>query len=147
MAWTTDDLGRLSTAEIYDITLSSGPRKALQTDIGNEGFWSDVGFHALAHSFSRAPTHRLNVLMGNGKRVGNGLPNLNGGAYKSQFENRIRDAVRRGDTVDAMVEPVYFSPNSSARPDQFRTSYRVNGGDWIEHTFDNVSCTSRPTAP
>ena len=88
-----------------------------------------AGNHLIADSLD-GPTVRLNVVPGNGKPIGDGLPNLNQGAYK-QFENEVRElASTPGNKVEIVVEPRYSASNTTNRPDQFIASYRVNGGDW-----------------
>jgi hypothetical protein len=134
-SWTTDARGRVSVAEGL-VTLGPGGRNSrLQTQIGNQGASTDVGFHLIADSFN-GPTNRLNVVPGNGVRLGPAEPNLNQGAWK-RFENQIRSLVRNGDTVDVVIEAVYNPGNTSTRPDLFRASYRIDGGDWLTRDFLN----------
>ncbi|RZF65153.1 hypothetical protein EWE75_07220 [Sphingomonas populi] len=136
-AYTTDAKGRVSTAE-GTIGLSATGRNdnALQSQIGHEGRSSDVGFHLIADRFG-GQTNRLNVVPGNGKPIGDGLPNLNTGAYK-RFENTVAEiAAQPGNKVEVKIEAKYDSANASTRPDDFVASYRVNDGKWRTQSFVN----------
>lgn len=134
--WTTDGQGRVATAE-GKVELAPMGRNdpKLQTAIGNEGKTTDVGFHLIADRFG-APTNRLNVVPGNGKPIGDGLPNLNNGAYK-QFENNLATLRAEGKAVDMRVHAQYNPGNTSARPDAFVAEYRVDGGRWVSQKFIN----------
>lgn len=133
--WTTDDQGRVVRAE-GQISLDPAGRNDpdLQTDIGNEGRQSDVGFHVIADRFG-ALTNRLNVVPGNGAPIDDGLPNLNNGAYK-EFENTIAELAEDHDVL-ARISPSYDPGNTTNRPDLFIVEYRVDGGAWIEDEFVN----------
>ncbi|MEG3175300.1 DNA/RNA non-specific endonuclease [Sphingomonas sp. RB3P16] len=136
-AYTTDAGGRVSSAE-GQISLAPAGRNdnALQTQIGHEGKPTDVGFHLIADRFG-AQTNRLNVVPGNGKPIGDGLPNLNTGAYK-RFENTVADiAAQPGNRVEVKIRAEYGDSNATNRPDQIIGSYRVNGGKWREQSFVN----------
>lgn len=134
--WTTDDQGRVIRAEgRVDLEPVGRNDPQLQRDIGNEGRTTDVGFHVIADRLG-GPTNRLNVVPGNGKPIGDGLPNLNNGEYK-RFENELARLAEAGHEVDMRVLPEYNPGNTSNRPDAFVAEYRVDGGDWIDQTFLN----------
>ncbi|RVT93305.1 DNA/RNA non-specific endonuclease [Sphingomonas crocodyli] len=136
-AYETDALGRVKTSE-GTISLDAAGRNDpdLQTSIGHEGKKTDVGFHIIADRFG-GQTNRLNVVPGNGKPTGDGLPNLNNGAYK-QFENTVgKLAENPANTVEIRIEANYATGNASNRPDSFEASYRVNGGVWMTQNFVN----------
>lgn len=134
--WTTDDLGRIQRAEgKVDLTPLGRNDSKLQTQIGNEGRETDVGFHIIADRFN-APTNRLNVVPGNGKPIGDGLPNLNNGAYK-RFENTVAELREQGKTVEVRVSAEYNPGNLSSRPDSFVAEYRVGTGRWVKQEFVN----------
>lgn len=128
--WSTDAQGRTieagGTVKVQEFGRNNPP---LQQEIGHEGRSTDVGFHLIADSLD-GPTVRLNVVPGNGKPIGDGLPNLNQGAYK-RFENTVRDlASDPANKVEVRIEPRYSAGNATNRPDEFIASYRVNGGKW-----------------
>ncbi|MEP7041730.1 MAG: DNA/RNA non-specific endonuclease [Dokdonella sp.] len=134
--WTTDAQGRVTRAEgKVDLAPTGRNHPTLQTRIGNEGRDSDVGFHLIADRFG-GPTNRLNVVPGNGKPIGDGLANLNNGAYK-RFENEIANLRAGGHEVEMRVSPQYNPGNVSSRPDRFVAEYRTDGGRWITHKFPN----------
>lgn len=136
-SYTTDAQGRVTTAE-GKISLDPVHRNDpdLQAQIGNEGRDTDVGFHLIADRFG-GQTNRLNVVPGNGMPTGDGLPNLNTGAYK-RFENSVAKlAENPANRVEVKIETRYDAGNASTRPDEFVASYRVNGGQWRTQTFDN----------
>jgi len=134
--WTTDDQARVIRAEgRVDLEPVGRNDAGLQRDIGNEGRATDVGFHIIADRLA-GPTNRLNVVPGNGKPIGDGLPNLNNGEYK-RFENELARLAGEGHEVDMRVSPQYNPGNTSNRPDTFVAEYRVDGGDWIDQTFPN----------
>jgi hypothetical protein len=134
--WTTDDQARVIRAEgRVDLNPVGRNDPGLQTSIGHEGRPTDVGFHVIADRLG-GPTNRLNVVPGNGKPIGDDLPNLNNGAYK-RFENELARLADQGHQVDMRVMPEYNPGNTSNRPDRFVTEYRVDGGDWIDQTFIN----------
>ncbi|QJU59880.1 hypothetical protein HL653_20945 [Sphingomonas sp. AP4-R1] len=136
-SYTTDDKGRVSTAEGQvglDATGRNDPK--LQAEIGHEGKSTDIGFHIIGDRFG-AQTNRLNVVPGNGKPIGDGLPNLNQGAYK-KFENTVATlAENPKNKVEVRIEARYGADNATTRPDGFQASYRVNGGAWRTQTFVN----------
>ncbi len=134
--WTTDDQARVIRAEgRVDLEPVGRNDAGLQREIGNEGRATDVGFHVIADRLA-GPTNRLNVVPGNGKPIGDGLPNLNNGDYK-RFENELARLAEAGHDVDMRVSPQYNPGNTSSRPDAFVAEYRVDGGDWIDQTFPN----------
>lgn len=134
--WSTDELGRIERAEgKVDLTPLGRNDSKLQAAIGNEGRATDVGFHLIADRFN-APTNRLNVVPGNGKPIGDKLPNLNNGAYK-RFENTIADLRAKGSEVEIRVSAEYNPGNLSNRPDTFIAEYRVDGGRWVNQEFAN----------
>jgi hypothetical protein len=135
-SWTTDARGRPIVAE-GRVELTPAERDAaLQEQIGKEGAPTDVGFHLIGDRFN-GPTNRLNVVPGNGKPLGDGLPNLNQGAYK-RFENQIAKlAADPHNAVDVRVMSRYDAGNLTTRPDEFAVAYRVNDGRWIEREFVN----------
>jgi hypothetical protein len=136
-SYTTDAKGRVSSAE-GQIKLEPTGRNdpSLQADIGHEGKKTDIGFHIIGDRFG-AQTNRLNVVPGNGKPIGDGLPNLNQGAYK-KFENTVAGlAEKPGNKVEVRIEAKYGTDNATSRPDSFQASYRVNGGAWRTQTFVN----------
>ena len=138
--WTTDGQSRVIRAEGkvgLDPVGRNDPK--LQTQIGHEGYDTDVGFHLIADSFG-GPTNRLNVVPGNGKPLADGTKNLNTGAYGHQFEGQIRSLKREnpGLKIEMRVEPQYDAGNLGSRPDEFIASYRTEGGKWIEYEFDNI---------
>lgn len=138
--WTTDGEGRVIRAE-GQVSLDPVGRNdpKLQTQIGHEGYHTDVGFHLIADSFG-GPTNRLNVVPGNGKPLADGTRNLNTGAYGHQFEGQVRALKREHPDlkIEMRVEPQYDAGNHSNRPDEFIASYRAEGGKWIEYEFDNI---------
>lgn len=133
--WTTDEQGRVIRVE-GRIELDPVGRNDpdLQSDIGNEGYETDVGFHLIADRFA-GQTNRLNVVPGNGFPTGDGLPNLNNGAYKD-FENTLA-ALAEDHDVEVRITPVYDRGNDTNRPDSIIVEYRVDGGRWIEDEFVN----------
>ncbi len=136
-SYTTDARGRVATSE-GQISLTPTGRNdpALQRDIGREGRPTDIGFHLIADRFGGL-TNRLNVVPGNGRPIGDGLPNLNQGAFK-RFENRVAElAGQPGNTVEVRIRTEYDAANISNRPDNIVGAYRVNGGRWIEQGFVN----------
>ena len=136
-AFETDAQGRIAKASgAVDLTPVARNDPDLQRAIGNEGRSTDVGFHLIADRFA-GWTNRLNVVPGNGAPIGDGLPNLNNGAY-TRLENQIeRLAQIPGNRVEIKIEPLYAAGNTSNRPDEFVASYRVNDGRWYTSTFDN----------
>jgi DNA/RNA non-specific endonuclease len=136
-SYTTDARGRVSTSE-GQISLTPTGRNDpdLQRTIGQEGRSTDIGFHLIADRFG-GQTNRLNVVPGNGRPIGDGLPNLNQGAFK-RFENRVADlAAQSGNRVEVRVRTEYDASNLTNRPDNIVGAYRVNGGRWIEQGFVN----------
>ncbi|MCG8317040.1 MAG: DNA/RNA non-specific endonuclease [Pseudomonadales bacterium] len=142
--WTTDDRGRVTSAE-GTVDLTNHQRQTTDgvttTTIGREGITGDIGFHLIGNQFN-GPINRVNVVPGNGRPVdlpdGTHLSNLNQGRYASEFENRIRElASDPNNTVEIRIEPIYRRGNDTMRPDEFFTAYRVNGGDWVENSFMN----------
>jgi hypothetical protein len=135
-SWTTDAKGRTIEAEGQVELTPAGRDGTLQKEIGKEGEPTDVGFHLIGDRFN-GPTNRLNVVPGNGKPLGDGLPNLNQGPYKT-FENQIAKlAADPHNTVEVRIRPQYDPGNLTNRPDEFAVGYRVNGGKWMEREFTN----------
>jgi DNA/RNA non-specific endonuclease len=65
----------------------------------------------------------LNVVPGNGKPLGDGLPNLNQGPYKT-FENRIAKlAAGPRKTVEVRIRPQYNASNLTSRPDEAELAF------------------------
>lgn len=85
LSWTTDKLRRTVRVTGRAALNKVGRNDALQRQIGKEGKDGDVGFHLVADSLG-GPTNRLDVVPGNGKRLGDGPPNLNQGKYKKVRE-------------------------------------------------------------
>lgn len=139
LAYTTNEHGHVQRCGGV-VQRVTGPRSssALQTKIGNEGAATDVGFHLIAHIFG-AEVNRLTVVPGHGKRIaGSSEPNLNGSAYKVQFENVVRNILDSTDQiVEVDIECVYNSGNHSNRPDVFRVRFRTDAGDWKVVSFPN----------
>jgi hypothetical protein len=139
LAYTTDAQGRVAIAEGVPVrTTGHRASNALQTAIGHLGYATDVGFHLLAHIFG-AVVNELTVVPGNGKRVpGDPEPNLNGSAYKIEFENVVRNIL---DTTDQIVQVevrcVYNSGNTTSRPDVFQVRFKTDHGDWVVVNFVN----------
>jgi hypothetical protein len=133
--WLTDNLGRVVRVRGRAELGTAGRDATLQRAIGHEGVDTDVGFHLIADSLN-GPTNRVNVVPGNGAPLGDGVPNLNQGAYAS-FERTVRGLLRRGDTVDIDIEAIYNSGNSTNRPDVFSVEFRVNGGNVVRQRFPN----------
>lgn len=134
--YTTDQVGRPSIAEgRINLTPTGRNDPALQREIGQAGRNTDIGFHVIADRFG-GQTNRLNVVAGNGRPIGDGLPNLNQGAYK-RFENTVANLAEQGRNVEIRVETRYNASNATTRPDEFVASYRVDGGRWRMQTFDN----------
>lgn len=135
--FTTDGAGRPSVAEgRVSLTPAGRNDPALQAQIGREGRDTDVGFHLVADRFG-GQTNRLNVVAGNGRPVGDGVANLNQGAYK-RFENTVATlAENPANRVDVRIETRFDAGNATSRPDEFVASYRVNDGRWRTQTFDN----------
>jgi LysM repeat protein len=119
--WTTDANGRVAQVE-GELTLNPHGRvgQSLQTQIGNEGMDSDVGFHLIGDQFD-GPINRLNVVQGNGKPV-NGMRNLNTGAY-AQLERMWRQELQAGNTVNVRINTSYNS--TGVRPDSFTVWYQI----------------------
>jgi hypothetical protein len=136
-SYTTDNTGRVVKAEgRIDLSPAGRNDPSLQASIGREGRSSDIGFHLIGDRFG-GQTNRLNVVPGNGRRIGDGLPNLNQGAYK-RFENTVAELARDpNNRVEVRIESRYNGGNISNRPDEFVASYRVNGGRWRTQTFVN----------
>jgi DNA/RNA non-specific endonuclease len=135
-SWTTDARARPIVAEGRVELTPAGRDTALQEQIGKEGAPTDVGFHLIGDRFN-GPTNRLNVVPANGKPLGDGLPNLNQGAYK-RFENQIAKlAADPHNAVDVRIMSRYDGGNLTTRPDEFTVAYRVNDGRWIEREFVN----------
>jgi len=100
----------------------------LQAATGRDGYETDVGFHLWPDS-AGAPTTRLTVVPGNGRRTGDGLPNLNQGAYGS-FEKELMELSNSGNSVRLRVETVYSPSNMGTRPDVINAQFQLNGGEW-----------------
>ena len=76
----------------------------------------------------------VNVVPGNGKSIGDGLRNLNNGAY-ADFEREVAALARQpGNDVQVRIMPGYAENNLSRRPDLFTLTYRTNGGEWVPPT-------------
>ena len=143
--WVTDERGRVKSAggvvKVNAANARAGTDGVSTVIIGKDAVagarTGDVGFHLIGDGFD-APTNRLNVVAGNGKRVvGNTNPNLNQGAYKA-WENSVRDLARDPkNRVEMLVEPAYYKGNLTPRPDAFVAQYRVNGGEWQFEEFLN----------
>ena len=139
LAYTTDAHGRVSVAEgVPERVRGHRGSSSLQTAIGNTGHATDVGFHLIAHIFG-AVVNELTVVPGNGKRIpGDPDPNLNGSAYKVQFENIVRNVL---DTTDQIVEvevrSLYDAGNNTNRPDHFQVRFRTDAGEWVTVRFVN----------
>jgi hypothetical protein len=137
--WVTDDAGRVSSVE-GKIDLTKHGRvttDGLKTsDIGAsvDARTGDVGFHLVGDQFN-GPINKLNVVPGNGVSQ-NGLKNLNQSGYK-MWENEVAAQARGGANVEVRIESTYSPGNVTTRPDTFRASYRVNGGDWVTSIFRN----------
>ena len=83
------------------------------------------------------PTNPLNVVPGNGKPIGDGLANLNQGAYAS-LERTIRKmATGLGHPVEIRITPQYTAGNLSKRPDTILVEFRPGTEDWSERVFSN----------
>jgi DNA/RNA non-specific endonuclease len=136
-SYTTDARGRVATSEgQISLTPTGRNDSALQRTIGQEGRSTDIGFHLIADRFG-GQTNRLNVVPGNGRPIGDGLPNLNQGAFK-RFENRVAEvAGQSGNNVEVRIRTEYDASNLTNRPDNIIGAYRVNGGRWIEQGFVN----------
>jgi hypothetical protein len=134
-SYTTDASGRVKVAE-GEIGLDAVGRNdsSLQAQIGHEGKKTDVGFHMIADRFG-GQTNRLNVVPGNGRSIGDGLPNLNQGPYK-HFENTVAQLAEKH-KVEVRIEAGYDAANKTTRPDSFQASYRVDGGVWMKQSFVN----------
>ena len=137
--WKTDAQGRTVEASgEVQVRPFGRNNPGLQTGIGNgpDARGTDVGFHLIADSLD-GPTVKLNVVPGNGKPIGDGIANINQGAYKA-FENQVRAlASDPANKVEMMVEPRYSPGNLTTRPDEFIASYRVNNEDWISRELIN----------
>ena len=72
---------RLAARHVIGGTDAGCSKPSLQTAIGNglDARATDVGFYLVA-DFLDGPTVQLNVVPGNGKPVGDSIPNLNQGA-------------------------------------------------------------------
>jgi hypothetical protein len=139
LAFTTDAQGRVAVAEgVPQRVKGHRGSSSLQTAIGNTGHATDVGFHLIAHIFG-AVVNELTVVPGNGKRIpGDPDPNLNGSAYKVQFENIVRNILDTSDKiVEVEVRSHYDSGNMTSRPDRFEVRFRTDAGDWRTVTFIN----------
>jgi hypothetical protein len=139
LAYTTDANGRVVTAEgVPERVKGHRASSSLQTAIGNRGQATDVGFHLIAHIF-KAVVNELTVVPGNGKRIpGDPDPNLNGSAYKVQFENIVRNVLdTTAQIVEVEVRCLYDSGNSTSRPDHFQVRFRTDAGVWVTVTFLN----------
>ena len=111
-------------------------QRNLATKIDKEDKPSDVGFHLLADSLN-GPTNPLNVVPGNGKPIGDGLANLNQGAYAS-LERTIRKmASSSAAPVEIRVTPQYTAGNLSRRPDTIVVEVRSGAQDWTVDEFLN----------
>ena len=134
--WTTGKLRRTIECGGEVDPRPAGRNDALQRKIGHEGKSTDVGFHLIGDRFN-GPTNRLNVVPANGKPLGDGLPNLNTGAWQ-KFEKQIAKlAANKNDIVEVRIRLQYDTGNLTNRPDSFLAAYRVNGGKWIEREFVN----------
>jgi DNA/RNA non-specific endonuclease len=139
LAYTTDAQGRVSVAEGVPVrTTGHRASNSLQTAIGNTGHATDVGFHLIAHIFG-AVVNELTVVPGNGKRVaGDPDPNLNGSAYKTQFENVVRNVLdTTSQIVQVEVRCVYNSGNTTSRPDVFQVRFKTDHDAWVVVSFIN----------
>lgn len=108
--------------------------------IGKEGQDGDIGFHLVGDQFE-APTNRLNVVPGNGKRVNpSGPPNLNQGQY-AKFEKAVKEArlapENVGKDIGIKISTKYNSGNTTSRPDSFVASYKVEGQNTVKFRFKN----------
>jgi hypothetical protein len=135
--WTTDGQGRTIEASGKVNVHEFGRNDTkLQTQIGKEGRTTDIGFHLIADSLD-GPTNRLNVVPGNGKRIGDGLPNLNQGDY-AKFERSVKNLAQSSDKpVEIRVRAEYNPGNTSSRPDRLIASFRQEGGPWQDQDFVN----------
>jgi hypothetical protein len=136
--WVTDGRGRVSSVE-GRVDLAKHGRVTTDnvstTSIGKsaDAQAGDVGFHLVGDQFN-GPINRLNVVPGNGVTQGQ-LKSLNLSGYK-MWENEVADLARSNNVV-MKVEPMYSPNNLTTRPDAFRASYRVNGGNWETTVFRN----------
>jgi hypothetical protein len=120
-SWTTDASGRVAQVEGQLVLKPHGRTgQSLQTQIGNEGLNSDVGFHLIGDQFD-GPINRLNVVQGNGKPI-NGLKNLNTSAY-AKLERIWKQELVAGNPVKVRINTSYSG--SSVRPDEFSVWYQV----------------------
>ena len=97
-----------------------------------------MGFHLIAHIFG-AVVNELTVVPGNGYRIPHDLePNLNGSAYKVQFENIVRNHLDHSSRiVEVKVQNIYNSGNHTNRPDHFLVTFRTDAGEWVTVPFVN----------
>ena len=139
LAYTTDFRGRTEFAEGVPSRVK-GHRGSSQTqaDIGNTGTATDVGFHLIAHIFG-AVVNELTVVPGNGYRIpGDPEPNLNGSAYKVEFENIVRNHLDNSShIVEIRIQNIYNSGNLTNRPDTFLVTFRTDAGEWVTVPFVN----------
>jgi hypothetical protein len=133
----TDDLTRTRLIEgdfAYNPVGRNDP--GLQRRIGYSGYETDVGFH-LVPDFAGAPTSLLSVVPGNGRRLADGLANLNQGAY-AQWEKKLKKLSQDpNNRVFFQVEPQYNAGNLSRRPDRIVVRHRLNGGEFEQTIFEN----------
>jgi hypothetical protein len=139
LAFTTDGQGRVAVAEGIPVR-TKGPRasSALQTAIGNTGYATDVGFHLIAHIFGGG-VNEVTVVPGNGGKIATDPdPNLNGSAYKVQFENKVRHILdTTSQIVQVEVRCVYNSGNTTSRPDVFQVRFKTDHDTWTVVNFVN----------
>ncbi|MBW8756986.1 MAG: DNA/RNA non-specific endonuclease, partial [Burkholderiales bacterium] len=142
--WKTDDRGRIASVE-GQVSINPQDGRAgtdgwstVKIGQGPDSQPGDVGFHLIGDQFG-GPTNKLNVVPGNGFRLGADVPNLNQGAYKS-WEEYVKGVAANNPNavVEMRVEPVYNLGNLTSRPDAFNASHRIDGGNWTTRIFRNT---------
>ena len=106
---------------VEDITftpsLTKVPRDARQTAVGKEGLDTDVGGHVQACSLG-GTCDRYNLFPQDKQ--------FNNSNYK-KFENQLRDALEKGDSVGPVTVVFKRADVGSARPDSLTVRYSING--------------------
>ena len=128
----TDDAGRTVLAHTDQLALGHADRsESVQSRVGSEGGDGYDGGHLFGNDFGGGGEYANMAAM---------LRDVNRGAGNSFYnlENEWRSLLK-GDAparIELDIEPEY--PAGSTVPDQFNVFYRVDGGTWIQRTFDNA---------
>lgn len=100
---------------------NKGKRDKRQTAVGKEGVEGDVGGHIQACAMG-GTCDRYNLFPQNS--------NFNNSAYKTYFENVLKKANRKGQSVDNVNIKFTRKTPGSPRPDELKVTFTIDGREF-----------------